>query len=190
MKSTERTIAFVAILMSFVAATFAVPASANSGGEHIYPGVTYYGEIPCSDEIPAPDNDTYLFSLTSPCEVSIFVEDYPEYGDRYEVWVDGNYIGTTPTVPCWPEPGGPSSATFTVSLSAGDHTLQLKNTLEPCFQGDPPCYPINSDNMLPSGFYFSYSIPSQVSSFTPVGLVALFSLLAAIAAVAIVRKRR
>ncbi len=112
-----------------------------------------YGEIPCSYVCPAPDNDIYTISVPSPCGVvCITVRDDFWVSDRYQVWVDGVLIGTTPTVTC----GGPvySKGAFRVILTGGAHTLQFKNTCEPCFTGSAPCY----NGWLPSGFYYKVEI--------------------------------
>jgi hypothetical protein len=118
-----------------------------------------YGAIPCSDVCPAPDDDIY--TISSPCEyvdiyVDITVRDDFLITDRYEVWVDGAYIGTTPTETCGVDGGTVySQGTFSVLLTPGDHTLQFKNTCEPCFTGIAPCY----NNWLPSGFYYMVEYP-------------------------------
>jgi hypothetical protein len=109
------------------------------------------GTIPCSDICPAPDDDIYTIHVPhSEGDVDISVRDDFLVGDRYEVLVDGVLVGTTPAVTC----GGSvySEGTFKVKLTQGDHTLQFKNTCEPCFTGDPPCY----DSWLPSGFYYKW----------------------------------
>jgi hypothetical protein len=109
-----------------------------------------YGSIPCSYYVPAPGTP---FTISSTCDgVDITVRDDFLVSDRYEVWVDSAYIGTTPTETC----GGSvySQGTFRVLLTPGDHTLQFKNTCEPCFTGSAPCY----DGWLSSGFYYKVEI--------------------------------
>jgi hypothetical protein len=161
----------------------------KSASMSIAPDVEYAGNIPCSNETPAPDDDIYIISLTNKSDIIISVRDVLLSGDRYEVWVDGNFIGTTPTVPCDGSEGY-SSGTFSVGLMPGDHTLQFKNTCEPCFTGDPPCYE-NGCIWLPSGFFFRYTYKHETPTFTPIGLIALVAMLSAIAALSIkVRKRR
>jgi len=114
------------------------------------------GTIPCSYVCPAPDNDIYTISVPSPCGVvCITVRDAFWEGDRYEVWVDGKHIGTTPDVShCHDGSNVYSSGTFRVILTGGAHTLQFKNTCEPCFTGSAPCY----NGWLPSGFYYKVEI--------------------------------
>lgn len=200
-RTKKRLIFIAAIVVMSVLTAVVVPVSAQnalsdaeekgltSASMSIAPDVEYAGEIPCSNETPAPDDDIYILSLPRGSDVKISVRDYFLFGDRYEVWVDGNFIGITPTVPCNGS-GNYSAGTFSVSLMPGDHTLQFKNTCEPCFTGDPPCY---DEEMLPSGFFFSYSITRewQAPLLTPIGLIALVAMLSAIAALSIkVRKRR
>ena len=115
------------------------------------------GTIPCSSVVPAPDDDIYTISISSPWDgADITVRDAFWISDRYQVWVDGAYIGTTPTETC----GGSvySQGTFRVPLTTGDHTLQFKNTCEPCFTGTAPCY----NGWLPSGFYYKVEIVDMI----------------------------
>ena len=124
-----------------------------------------YGAIPCSHVCPAPDDDIYTISIPEPqCDVDITVRDGFWVSDRYEVWVDGVLIGTTPTVTC----GGSvySQGTFRVTLTQGDHTLQFKNTCEPCFTGSAPCY----SGWLPSGFYYKVEIVECIPEFSTIAL--------------------
>ena len=75
------------------------------------------GTIPCSDVCPAPDDDIYTISLTSESDVDISVRDTFLEGDRLEVWVDENLIGTTPDMGhCGDGSGIYSSGTFSVIL--------------------------------------------------------------------------
>ena len=138
--------AFFSLLTMPVGATLVnydtTTASTRSGG-----GVQS-GVIPGSSEVPAPDNDIYTISITEPkCDVDIWMEDYRWTGDRIQVWVDDVLIGTTPKVKS--KKSKLSERTFRVTLTQGDHALQFKNTCEPCFTGQPPCY----GGWLPSGFF-------------------------------------
>ncbi|KAF5438091.1 hypothetical protein C5S35_00735 [Candidatus Methanophagaceae archaeon] len=189
---------FIAVIIaSSVFAAVVIPVSASDsncdlGSDHqrvfgSSPDGEMSGTIPCCDVCPAPDDDIYTISLTSESDIDISVRDAFLEGDRLEVWVDGNLIGTTPDMGhCGDGSGIYSSGTFSVKLSAGDHTLQFKNTCAPCFTGDPPCY----DDWLPSGFYFSWKVVPKVPTLTPIGLIALAGLLSVVAAMSITLKRK
>jgi len=149
-------IALLVVLSAMVALAMPVGASdSNYDDSGISTSSWSYGEIPCSSVCPAPDDNIYTISVpTYPCgaDVTITVRDAFWVSDRYQVWVDGVLIGTTPTETC----GGSvySQGTFAVTLTAGAHTLQFKNTCEPCFTGSAPCY----NGWLPSGFYYMVAI--------------------------------
>ena len=124
------------------------------------------GAIPCSNVCPAPDDNIYTISVPSspPCgiaDVDITVRDAFWVSDRYQVWVDGVLIGTTPTETC----GGLvySQGTFRATIAEGDHTLQFKNTCEPCFTGSAPCY----NGWLPSGFYYMVAMSPHPDTTPP-----------------------
>jgi hypothetical protein len=57
----------------------------------------------------------------------VTVNDCCIVGDYYATYIDGNLIGTTPYVPLY----GPtlSTATFSLVLSGGAHTFQLKDQI-------------------------------------------------------------
>jgi hypothetical protein len=149
-------VAAIIVLSAMVALAMPVGASdLNYATESdITPMQWIYGQIECSYDVPAP-GPIYTISVPSyPCgaDVAITVRDAFWVSDRYQVWVDGVLIGTTPTETC----GGSvhSQGTFAVTLTAGAHTLQFKNTCEPCFTGSAPCY----NGWLASGFYYMVAI--------------------------------
>jgi hypothetical protein len=143
---------FAAIIVLSAMVALAMPVGGQNVPESDFKPMDgwIWGDIPCSDVCPAPDDDIYTIT-SSDDGVDITVKDCCWITDRYEVHVNDVHIGTTPSLTCGVDGGTVlSQGTFRVFLTPGLHTLQFKNTCEPCFTGSAPCW----NGWLPSGFSY------------------------------------
>jgi hypothetical protein len=116
------------------------------------------------------------FTLASAKSVSFTVTDGFLYGDVYEFFVDGAFVGQTSPVAIGDSSGGYSTGTFTVALAAGAHTFDLWDITLSYIGEDSPFGGGNvSSGYSPAGVYVSgvYApLPASLPLFAS-GLLAL-----------------
>ncbi len=112
------------------------------------------GDSQTSDAVNGWGDDQWEITLSASRSVSIQVVDCCIVGDNYEVYVDSQLIGTTPTEPLFGSTL--SQGTFSVVLTAGSHLITIRDP------GAIFYYQQGNTFMIPAG----YSVTITTGGFT------------------------